>query len=123
MSSSPPAPRTLDAVALARLRELDPDGRHGVVDRVLRAFESSLSRMLVQLTAEREDGRSDVVAVIAHTLKASAASVGALELAKACAEVEHRLRSETHATISADVERLLLEGEAALAAVAAMLRP
>ena len=37
---------TLDAEALARLRELDPDGRHGVVERVLNAFEMSLPKLV-----------------------------------------------------------------------------
>ena len=45
---------TLDAAALARLRELDPEGRHGVLPRVLGAFEASLARMLAQLAGELE---------------------------------------------------------------------
>ena len=36
-------PEPLDAQALARLRELDPDGRQGVVQRVLTAFDTSLA--------------------------------------------------------------------------------
>lgn len=115
---------TLDAAALARLRELDPDGRHAVVQRVLTAFETSLTRMLAQLGAERDrGGDADVVAGIAHTLKSGAASVGALELAAACADVERRLRGGDHQHLSADIERLLAAGARALQAVASMLRP
>ena len=77
---------TLDAAALARLRELDPDGRHGVLTRVLAAFETSLARMLVQLRAELDAGDPGVVAGVAHTLKSSSASVGALALAASCAD-------------------------------------
>ena len=113
----------LDATALARLRELDPDGRHGVVMRVLAAFETSLARMLVQLAAQREDGDAGVVSGIAHTLKSSSASVGALALAQACAEVERRLRAGEPGDLGVDVARLVQEGELALAAVGAMLRP
>lgn len=113
---------TLDAGALARLRELDPDGRHGVLGRVLGAFESSLARMLVQLAAERDDGNPSVVAHVAHTLKSSSASVGALALSRACGQVEQRVRSATPGNLKAEVEQLLAEGEAALAAVRAMLR-
>ena len=40
----------LDEQALARLRELDPDGRQGVVMRVLAAFETSLARMQRSIT-------------------------------------------------------------------------
>jgi HPt (histidine-containing phosphotransfer) domain-containing protein len=124
-ATPPPRPRSvsLDATALARLRELDPDGRHGVVMRVMAAFETSLSRMLVQLAAQRDAGDAGIVSGIAHTLKSSSASVGALALAQACTEIERRLRSGTEGDLDADVERLLQEGELALAAVGAMLRP
>jgi hypothetical protein len=120
---SPPAP-SLDAAAIARLRELDPGGRLGVLTRVLGAFESSLGRMLSQLEAEREAGNPAVVSGIAHTLKSSSASVGALALAAACADVEARLRAGagSAATLRADVSRLLDEGAGALAAVRSMLQ-
>lgn len=119
---SPAEPVTLDAAALARLRELDPQGRQGVVARVLAAFEASLTRMLEQLAAERDGGQAQVVRAVAHTLKSSAASVGALRLASACAEVERRVRAGGPTAQRHDVDWLLLEGEAALAAVRAMLR-
>jgi histidine phosphotransfer protein HptB len=124
-SSARPVAR-LDPTALARLRELDPDGRHGVLARVLEAFETSLSRMLAQLQAEAgEAGNPGVVSSVAHTLKSSSASVGALSLASACADVEARWRQGggDPATLRTDVQRLLMEGQSALAAVGAMLRP
>lgn len=116
---------TLDAAALARLHELDPDGRHGVVMRVMKAFETSLTRMLVQLAAQLvEPGHGDpaVVAGVAHTLKSSAASVGAMSLARACAEIEQGVRSGTMTDLDPQVRRLVGECQAALAAVTAMLR-
>ena len=127
MSSEPPhtAGATfipLDEVALSRLRELDPDGRHGVLQRVLTAFDTSLSRMMVQLANERDEGHAAVVSTVAHTLKSSSASVGALPLARACADIEKRLREGIPGDLGADVERLLREGEAALDSVRAMLR-
>jgi HPt (histidine-containing phosphotransfer) domain-containing protein len=118
-------PVTLDAVALARLRELDPDGRHGVVMRVMKAFETSLTRQLGQLSAQLADSACRdpaVVASVAHTLKSSSASVGALSLARACAEIEQGVRSGTLTELDAPVRRLVAECEAALAAVTAMLR-
>jgi len=127
VSTGPSAPGvppvTLDATALARLRELDPDGRHCVVVRVLEAFEASLGRLLGQLREEPDAGDAAVVAGIAHTLKSSSASVGALALSARCAEIERRLREGADGDLQADVQRLLAEGEAALRAVGSMLRP
>lgn len=116
----------LDRAALDRLRELDPDGRLGVLQRVLTAFETSLARMLVQLQAESapagSEGNPAVVATIAHTLKSSSASVGAVPLAAACADVERRIRAGEPGSLEADVQRIIAEGESALVAVRAILR-
>ncbi|KPF49478.1 hypothetical protein D621_14685 [beta proteobacterium AAP51] len=122
-SAPQPAAVRFDPVALERLRELDPDGRHGVMQRVMTAFETSLARMLVQLQAERSGGSAAVVSSVAHTLKSSSASVGATVLSQACADIERRLRAGEPGSLDDDVERLLRAGEDALAAVRAMLRP
>ena len=124
MTSDPlDPPQPLDPQALGRLHELDPDGRQGVVNRVLTAFDTSLARMIVQLQAESDGGHADVVAGIAHTLKSSSASVGALALSKACAEVETRLRSGQTADLRHDIARLIALAQAAQRSVAAILRP
>jgi HPt (histidine-containing phosphotransfer) domain-containing protein len=120
---SPVEPVTLDGAALARLRELDPEGRHGVLPRVLGAFEASLGRMLAQLEAELDSPQAAVIGTVSHTLKSSSASVGALRLSATCDEIERRLRGGDEPAQRHDVERLLAEGEAALAAVRAILRP
>lgn len=121
---NPPVPPegSLDTQALARLRELDPDGRLGVVQRVLAAFESSLHRMLGQLQALQPSPEATQVANIAHTLKSSSASVGALNLSRTCAEVETRLRKGDTSAMQLDISRLISEGQAALHAVGAILR-
>ncbi len=116
-------PEPLDPQALARLRELDPDGRQGVLGRVLTAFDTSLARMIVQLQGQADAGDADVVAGIAHTLKSSSASVGALALSRACADVEARLRAGQVADLSHDIQRLIVLAQAAQRSVAAILRP
>ena len=83
----------LDAAALQRLRELDPDGGNQVVKRVMRAFESSLTRLLAQARDAQRDDDMASVRHVAHTLKSSSASVGALELSRRCGELENRLRA------------------------------
>ena len=122
-AAAPPSATALDAAAVARLRELDPSGQHGVVARVMATFDSSLRRMLTQLEAERGGGNATLVSGIAHTLKSSSASVGALGLAAACAEIEARLRAGDTSSLQSDIERMLAEGQAALHAVAATLAP
>ncbi len=115
-------PISLDETALARLRELDPDGRHGVLQRVLAAFETSLARALSQLEEQQQGGDAKTVAALAHTLKSSSASVGALALSTACAQVESRLRAGETTALRDEAGLLLVHGRAALQAVAAMLR-
>jgi HPt (histidine-containing phosphotransfer) domain-containing protein len=114
---------TLDAVALSRLRELDPDGRNGVVRRVLATFETSVARTLDQLEADARNIDAAGLASIAHMLKSSSASVGALRLSAACEQIERAARDAAGPAAREDVERLLAEGRAALAAVRAMVHP
>jgi HPt (histidine-containing phosphotransfer) domain-containing protein len=119
---SPAAAVRLDETALERLRELDPDGRHGVVRRVLASYEGLLQRLLAQIAGEPDAVSCELLASVAHTLKSSSASVGALRLARACEEIEQRARGSAAAAQRHDVERLRAECEAARSAVAAMLR-
>lgn len=125
MSSDPPRQAAeatpLDAQALQRLRELDPDGRHGVVQRVLQTFETSLQRQLALAADARTRGDAQAVGNVAHMLKSSSASVGALAFAARCAEVERAVRGGTLLDLDAEVENLLTEGGRALAAVRAIL--
>ena len=86
----------LDAAALGRLRDLDPSGDNRVMERVMRAFESSLSKLLAQAEAAQSLHDHAAIRHVAHTLKSSSASVGALELSRRCAEIEVHLR-EHHA--------------------------
>lgn len=86
---SPP----LDAAALQRLGELDPGGRHGLLPRVLRTFDSSSRKLLEQLRAARAAGDAEAQRLAVHTIKSSSASVGALRLSQLCADAESRLRA------------------------------
>jgi HPt (histidine-containing phosphotransfer) domain-containing protein len=112
----------LDGAALARLRELDPDGRQGVVVRVLQTFEASLQRLLGQAAQARERGDLATVGAVAHTLKSSSASVGALALNRWCALVEAAVRQGEGAEVPSRLAAMLDEGNRVLATVRAMLR-
>jgi HPt (histidine-containing phosphotransfer) domain-containing protein len=126
MNATPSGPAAddepkLDAAAIKALRELDPDGKHGVFLRVLQAYESSLQRKLAELAGARGRGDAKAVSEIAHLLKSSSGSVGALAFAARCVEVERAIRAGRSIDLDAEVENLLTEGERALRAVRAML--
>lgn len=115
-------PATLDAQALARLHDLDPTGKHGVVQKVMRTFDTSLERGLQQIRSAVAHGDAATIGSLAHTLKSSSASVGALALSARCAEVERAVRDGRLADMASNVPHLLDEGERAQLAVRAMLR-
>jgi len=96
----------LDAASLQRLRELDPGGRNGLIGRVLDTYASSLARHAAELAQARASGDHAALRMVAHTLKSSSASVGALELSHACAEVERLAREGASAALEAPLASL-----------------
>lgn len=103
-SSSPPtgastqgaasaADDVLDAVALQALRSLDPTGSSKLLERVLAAFETSTSRLVPQLRAARDSADVENLKQVAHTLKSSSASIGAVKLSRLCAEIDVMIRN------------------------------
>jgi len=111
----------LDAVALAKLRQLDPEGRAGILVRVLRTYEASLQKLMTQFSAAREAGELDGLRHVAHTLRSSSASVGALVLSARCAEVEAAIREGRTDGLDPALDALADESARAAAAVRAML--
>ena len=90
-----PAPTpVLDEEALQRLRELDPSGQNRLLERILRAFESSVLRLAPQLREARQRGDMQAIRHVVHTLKSSSASIGAMRLSRLCAEIEAAVRQE-----------------------------
>ena len=123
MSATPPPSyaRVLDTEALERLRALDPSGANGLLDRVLATFRGSLLRLIPQMRDGRHVGDASAVRHVAHTLKSSSASVGALRLSQLCAEVEQALRQDGGglASLDARLDELLDEAERLLAVLPA----
>ena len=116
-SAPPSLAEVLDAQALARLQELDPEGKAGLVSRVLATYVRSLQRLLDQLRAARAAADMQAVRLVAHTLKSSSASVGALNLSARCAEVERRLRDGECDGLAALLDQLTDEGGRVFAAL------
>jgi HPt (histidine-containing phosphotransfer) domain-containing protein len=118
---SPSIPTVLDADALARLRDLDPTGKTHLVERVLKAFESSSTRLALQFREARARGDIQGIRHVVHTLKSSSASIGALALARICAEIETSIRTEPSADLSPRLDAMDRELAAVLQAVTPML--
>ena len=115
MNSAPPP--VLDEEALQRLRELDPSGQNHLLERVLRAFEGSLLRLAPQLREARQRDDMQAIRHVVHTLKSSAASVGALRLSRLCAEIEVLVRQEAPVGLPALLDDVDQEFDVVLQAV------
>ncbi len=108
---------SLDADSLQRLRDLDPSGSGRLVERVLGAFTASIERLEPQLVAARAKADMRTISHVAHTLKSSSASVGALELSKLCAEIEEGVRAEAFTRLEEPLDAMQRELHGVLRAV------
>ncbi len=113
----------LDADALQRLRDLDPQGKNRLLERVLGAFETSAARLSKQLGEARQGSGMDGVRLVAHTLKSSSASIGALELSRLCAEIETQIRTGALSGFDDRLDAMDRELAAVLQVVTPMLAP
>ncbi|HEX4510507.1 MAG TPA: Hpt domain-containing protein [Burkholderiaceae bacterium] len=99
----------LDAACMAELRALDPDGKAQLVKRVLATYQASLAKLVGQLQLARAEGAWDQVSRVAHTLKSSSASIGALALSGLCADIERLLRAGDSASALPLLEKFQAE--------------
>ena len=99
----------LDAAALAKLTKLDPTGQSGLLARVLTAYLASLRRLRQQMDAMGRDIDLGGLSTGVHTLKSSSASVGALNLARLCANIEQAARHQRVDGLAEQVGQLKVE--------------
>ncbi|MEI7465496.1 MAG: Hpt domain-containing protein [Burkholderiales bacterium] len=102
----------LDNEAIRRLRELDPTGESHLLTRVFQAFETSLNRLLPQLEQARNTTDAAGVRLVAHTLKSSSATIGAVQLSKVCAEVEAMAQESRLDAAAPGIEQILSQSQA-----------
>ncbi len=102
----------LNPEAIQRLRELDPTGESQLLTRVFQAFETSLNRLLPQLEQARGTADAASVRLVAHTLKSSSATIGALQLSRVCAEVEAMAQELRLDAATSGIELILSEAQA-----------
>ncbi len=118
---APTGDDVLDPVALARLRELDPTGENKLVERVLKAFQTAAARLMPQLKAARAANDRTTVRLVAHTLKSSSASIGAVALSQLCSELEATIRNDAGDDIEPGIAAMTAALEVALQAIARQL--
>lgn len=111
----------LDPAALERLRELDPSGTSKLMERVVRAFNGSIDRLVPQLHTAHAAADWAGVRHVAHTLKSSSASVGAVKLSSLCAEMEIMARQGQSTGMDRQITALCAEISAVLEALAQTL--
>jgi CheY-like chemotaxis protein len=107
----------LDPQAIARLKELDPKGDNKLLERVFKAFETSVARLAPQLREAGRNGDLAGIRHVAHTLKSSSASIGALRLSQLCSEIETSIRTGEVRDLSAGVEAMDAEISRVLEAI------
>lgn len=117
-----PGGAVLAEASLADLRALDPGGQARLVQRVLATYQGSLARLVDQLAEARRALAWDQVARVAHTLKSSSASIGALSLSALCADIERHVRAGDAASAQASLPAFDAEVARVREAVAAALR-
>lgn len=111
----------LDPEALLRLRELDPTGASKLMERVVSAFNGSSARLVLQLEAAKVGPDAAVIRHVAHTLKSSSASVGAVKLSRLCAEMEAMARQGRTEDMEEAIAALCIEVSAVLEALKRLL--
>ena len=112
-----------DAEALRRLRELDPRGDNRLLERVAKAFETSVGRLLPQLDDAVKMNDSAAIMHVAHTLKSSSASIGALKLSQMCAEIETMIRRQTGDDLTSRIREVPIEADRVLHGLRQLLEP
>jgi CheY-like chemotaxis protein len=120
-AARPELDSVLDASALDRLRELDPKGDNQLLARVIKAFESSAARLLPQLHEAQRAGDHGGVRHVAHTLKSSSASIGAVKLSQLCAEIESMIRNSQVEKLDDRIAAMSVEVEIVLKALTRLL--
>jgi HPt (histidine-containing phosphotransfer) domain-containing protein len=113
-AASAPHGEIFDAEALRRLKELDPRGDNRLLERVAKAFENSVGRLLPQMDEAFKMNDSAAIMHVAHTLKSSSASIGALKLSQMCAEIEAMIRRQTGEDLSSRIREIPLEADKVL---------
>ena len=81
------------------------------------AFHASTARLLPLLREAEHAQDMNGVRHVAHTLKSSSASLGALRLSQQCAELETQVRLDRVESLASQVDQIALEIDVVLQAL------
>jgi two-component system sensor histidine kinase/response regulator len=109
-TAEPPPVAILDMTAIKRIRAISKSDGSSLFTKVVAQFAEVSGPLLAGMRANRRDHDPEAMWRAAHSLKSSAAAIGAVRVAQACADIETSAR-ETGG----------MPTEAALAALAAEL--
>jgi HPt (histidine-containing phosphotransfer) domain-containing protein len=88
-TSSAEAPESaIDQSVLASLRKLQQDGKPGILNRLIEMFLDDTPPKLAALREAVAQEEAKALEQVAHALKGSSASLGALHMASICEEFE-----------------------------------
>jgi CheY-like chemotaxis protein/HPt (histidine-containing phosphotransfer) domain-containing protein len=115
------APQTINRATLEALREIDPSGSTDLMKEVLGMFLGTTAKTVAQLRDAVAAGHSPAIGRAAHSLKSSAANVGAESLAIGYRELEKCGREERVDDARALIDSVMAEHGRAAAALREIL--
>jgi HPt (histidine-containing phosphotransfer) domain-containing protein len=90
--SSDSAPAVIDLAAVGRIRAIQGKNNTSLFERVVAQFADTAPSLAAALRAQYVSGDNEAVWRTAHSLKSSAAALGAGRLSRRCAEIESLAR-------------------------------
>ncbi len=118
-AAPPEGAPAIDANALQRIAALERPQSRGLLERVTRAFITSSTRQVELIEAALAEGDFRAIADQCHSLKSTAAHVGAMELARAARELEALAKTGDRAACSPATGSLRVAQQAAVSALPA----
>lgn len=111
----------IDEATLGQLNQLDPQGTNGIVRRVLETYQRSLDKSMADCASAMAVEDWTTIGRIAHTLRSSSASIGALVFSSHCKTVETLIREHRSGDAGPALQALQNESARVRVALADML--
>lgn len=107
----------LDPAALDNIRALQQPGQPDLLTRIIDTYLDSASDLIEALRRSFRERDAEILGRSAHTLKSSAASLGAMRVSSLCSELETEVRDGRLEGLSGLIEDICREHELSCAAL------